>query len=69
LLVFAQLRDVLAAKNSSIVTQKNNHGWLVRPQRSQPRLLAIAIRENDIGKLAAKRLRHNPSLPEKRLRS
>jgi hypothetical protein len=32
LLVFAQLRDVLAAKNSSVVTQKNDHGRLALPQ-------------------------------------
>jgi len=32
LLVFAQLRDMLAAKNSSIVAQKNNHGRLAGPQ-------------------------------------
>jgi hypothetical protein len=32
LFVFAQLRDVLAAKNSSIVTQKNDHGRLTGPQ-------------------------------------
>jgi len=43
-LVFAQLRDVLAAKNSSIVTQKNDHGGLAGPQRSQPRFLVVGIR-------------------------
>jgi hypothetical protein len=32
--VFAQLRDVLTAKNSSIVTQKNDHRGLVLPQRT-----------------------------------
>jgi hypothetical protein len=44
LLVFAQLRDMLAAKDSSIMPQKNDHARLAGPQRSQPRLLAIGIR-------------------------
>ena len=44
LLVFAQLRDMLAAKNSSIMPQKNDHGRLAGPQRSQPRLFAIGVR-------------------------
>jgi hypothetical protein len=44
LLVFAQLRDMLAAKDSSIMPQKNDHGWLAGPQRSQPRVIAVGIR-------------------------
>jgi hypothetical protein len=32
LLVFAQLRDVLAAKNSPVVTKKNDNGRLGLPQ-------------------------------------
>jgi hypothetical protein len=35
LLVFAQLRDVFAAKNSAVVAKKNNNGGLALPQRTQ----------------------------------
>jgi hypothetical protein len=43
LLVFAQLRDVLAAKNSAVVAQKNDNGRLVLPQRSQADFSAIGV--------------------------
>jgi hypothetical protein len=51
--VFAQLRDMLAAKNSSIMPQKNEHGRLIRPQRPEPHLRPIAIGENDFTQLVA----------------
>jgi len=43
LLVFAQLRDVLAAKNSAIVPQKNDHGRLVLPQRTETDFPPVAV--------------------------
>lgn len=33
-LVFAQLRDVLAAEDSTIVAQKNYHGGMLLPERA-----------------------------------
>jgi hypothetical protein len=33
--VCAQLRDVLAAEDSAIVAQENDHRWRRFPQRSQ----------------------------------
>jgi hypothetical protein len=63
LLVFAQLRDVLTAKNSPIVPKKNNHRRLVLPQRTQANFSATGVRENDIGKLSAQSFPHGgPSL-------
>lgn len=63
LLVFAQLRDVLAAENSSIVPEKNDHGGLALPQRTQADFLAIGIGERDICKLLAESFGHGaPSL-------
>jgi hypothetical protein len=35
LLVFAQLRDVLAAEHSAVVAQKNDHRRTIRPQRAK----------------------------------
>jgi hypothetical protein len=69
LLVFAQLRDMLAAEDSSIVPQENQHGRLARPQRLQIRLFAIAIRKHDLSEFAAKRFRHVPSFLNSELRS
>ena len=48
LLVFAQLRDVLTAKNSSIVTKKNDDSRFVLPQRAQANFLAKGVGENDV---------------------
>ena len=58
LLLFAQLRDVLAAKNSSIVPQKNNHRRPALPQRTQPNFFPISVRKNQIRKQLAKSFGH-----------
>jgi hypothetical protein len=39
----AQLRDVLAAEDSAVVTQKNNYGWTLLPQRAQANILVVRI--------------------------
>jgi hypothetical protein len=56
--VFAQLRDVLAAKNSAIVPKKNDDGRLALPQRTQTDFFAIGVRQNDVCELLAKRFLH-----------
>lgn len=53
LCVFAQLRGMLAAEDSSIVAQKNDDRWLFVPQRSEPDFPSITIRERDEGQLTA----------------
>jgi len=45
LFVGAQLRGVLAAENSTVVPQENNHRRLPQPQRTQPHFAAFAIRQ------------------------
>jgi hypothetical protein len=62
LLVFAQLRDVLAAEDSSIVPQKHHHRWLPLPQRSQTKLLAKRIRQHNPGQLFAQSFHDDSSL-------
>jgi hypothetical protein len=52
-LVFAQLRDVLAAKNSAIVAEKNQHGSLPGPQRAKSDFPPIAIGKGDLCEPAA----------------
>jgi hypothetical protein len=47
LLVFAQLRDVLTAKNSAVVAQENYDGRPFIPQGSEPRLVVVAVRKRD----------------------
>jgi hypothetical protein len=54
LFVFAQLRDVLAAKDSSIVPEKNQNGGLPGPQRAKSNLEPIAIGKGDLREPAAK---------------
>ena len=54
----AQLRDMLAAENSAVVAEKNEHSRSALPQRSQTRGLAIGVWERDPGELAAERFRH-----------
>jgi hypothetical protein len=41
--VFAQLRDVLSAKDSAVVAEKNQHGRLSGPQRAKTNLPPVAI--------------------------
>ena len=43
-LVFAQLRDVLAAKDSAVVAKKNNDRGIVLPQRAEANFLAVRVR-------------------------
>ena len=53
LLVFAQLRDVLATKNSPVVPEKNEDGRPLLPQRTQAGLSAGGVGKNDICELLA----------------
>jgi hypothetical protein len=53
LLVFAQLRDVLAAEDSTIVSQEDHDRGSVSPKRTQPELLPLAIRQRNIYQTAA----------------
>jgi hypothetical protein len=53
LLAFAQLRDVLAAKDSSVVPQEYDYGGTAGPQRAESNLLAVGIRKHDLCQFAA----------------
>jgi len=57
-LIFAQLRDVLAAENSTVMAQKHDRGRLFFPQRSEPDLEPVRVRQFDRGKRLAERVRH-----------
>jgi hypothetical protein len=50
---FAQLRDVLSAEDSTIMTQKHHHGRSTFPQGAKPRRLTVRIRKHNSGELAA----------------
>jgi hypothetical protein len=58
LLMFAQLRDVLAAKDSSVVAEKNQNGRSRVPQRAKKNLLPIAIGKGDLCEPAAEGFFH-----------
>ncbi len=62
LLVLAQLRGVLAAKNSAVMTQENHDGRPLVPQGAEPRLPAVAVRKGDKGELMAEGSFHGTSI-------
>jgi len=49
LLMLAQLRDVLAAEDSPVVAEKDDHGLAVCPQRSETDLASIGVGQSDRG--------------------
>jgi hypothetical protein len=51
--MFAQLRDVLAAEDSTVVAEKHDDGRLFCPERAEHNLAAIAIGECDSRKRLA----------------
>jgi hypothetical protein len=55
---FAQLRDVLSAKDSTVVAQEDHNGGSALPQGAKAGWFAIDVRERDSGKLAAERFSH-----------
>ena len=61
LLVFAQLRDVLTAKNSSIVAKKNDDCRLALPQRSQANFLTKSVGKNYVCEPLAESFQHDGS--------
>ena len=60
-LKFAQLRNVLAAEDSTIMTQEDQHHWLLGPQRAESNRMAIAIGQADICQTAAIGVIHGES--------
>ena len=59
--MFAQLRDMLSAKNSPIVAEKNDNGGTALPQRSQSNFLPKSVRQNDVREPLAESLPHDRS--------
>ena len=54
----AQLRDMLPAKNSTVVAQEDHDSGSALPQRAQAGCLAFRIRQRDSGEFAAIGLSH-----------
>jgi hypothetical protein len=61
-LVFAQLRDVLAAKNSAVMTQKGDDRRTIGPQRTQPNQIAVGIGQYDRRQASTYGFIHNSSI-------
>ena len=59
LLVFAQLRDVLATEDSAVVAEKDEDGRIVFPQGAEADLVAKGVGENDAGELLAEEVGHD----------
>ena len=58
LFVAAQLRDVLAAEDSSVVAKEDDHRRLVVPERAEPDGLSGRVRQDDSRELLTHGLRH-----------
>ena len=52
-LFFAQLRDVLAAEDSTIVTEKHEDCRPAFPERTKAQFATIGVRQNDAGERSA----------------
>jgi len=57
-IMFAQLRDVFAAEDSTVVPEKDDHCRTLGPQRSELSLAAGRVRKRDRRKPRAERKRH-----------
>jgi hypothetical protein len=64
--VLAQLRDVLATEDSTVMTEKNDHCGTCSPQASQLHGLPVRIGQRNSSQLAAVGLRHGDILRAKR---
>jgi hypothetical protein len=51
--VVAQLRDVLAAEDSSVVAKEGDHRWLIGPERAESDGLSFRVRQDDSRELLA----------------
>jgi len=60
--LFAQLRDMLAAEDSTVVPQKNYHGGILLPKRAETNLTSTCFRQNDVRQPRAESVRHKPIL-------
>jgi hypothetical protein len=58
-LVLAQLRDVLAAKDSAIVPEKNKNRGAGLPERAQANQRAVGVGQRYVHKRGSKSRRHN----------
>ena len=57
-LELAQLRDMLTAEDSTIMTKKDQDGRALGPERAEPVRGTVRVWEGDTGKLAAESFRH-----------
>jgi exopolyphosphatase / guanosine-5'-triphosphate,3'-diphosphate pyrophosphatase len=62
LMVAVQLHRVVAAERSAVVAEKNQHGWVLRPDVSQPYRAALQVGYLEIGELASVAGRIGPLL-------
>ena len=58
LLVCAQLRDVLAAEDSAVVAEEDEHGGIRFPKRAETNLFAEGVGKSDAGETLAEGVGH-----------
>jgi hypothetical protein len=55
LFIGAQLRDMLAAKDSTVMPQEDEYGRLPQPQRAEAQFVTVRVRKLDHGEPAVER--------------
>jgi hypothetical protein len=58
-LVFAQLRDMLAAEDSAVVPEKHHYRGGFLPQRSQADIASVYVREDESRQRRTQRIGHH----------
>jgi hypothetical protein len=59
-LMLAQLRDILAAEDSTVVSQEDHDSRIPLPERAETNFIAAGIGQHDVSKLCTDRSRHAP---------
>ena len=59
LLVFAQLRDVLAAEDSAVVAEENEHGGMRFPKRAEADGFAEGVGKRYVGETSTEGIGHD----------
>jgi hypothetical protein len=64
-LMLAQLRDILPAENSPVVSKEDNDSGFPLPERAKTNFTAASFRQHNIRELCADRSCHSPIIGDK----
>ena len=64
-LMLAQLRDILTAEDSPVVSQEDNDSGVLLPQRAETNFTAASFRQHNVCELCTHRSCHSPIIWDK----